>query len=128
MRTQCILAVPLPLLGGSAISSEPREPSLVGYLKILEAARDARQACAGLGPDCGPPNIAGSLILARSSVPSYFFQPRRRVAAERELAEAALQAAHADCRSRGIDPRSPRWDTCRVDRVITWLSEVAGLH
>jgi hypothetical protein len=128
MRTQCIFAALLPLLGGCAVSSEPREPSLVGYLKILEAARDARQACAGLGPDCGPPNMATSLILAQSSVPSYFFQPRERVAAEREFVEAVLQAAHADCRSRGIDPRSPRWDTCRVDRGIARLSEVAELH
>jgi hypothetical protein len=72
--------------------------------------------------------MAGSLILAQSSVPSYLFQPRERVAAERELAEAALQAAHVDCRSRGIDPSSPRWDTCRVDRGIARLSEVARLH
>ncbi|WP_424134170.1 hypothetical protein [Roseomonas chloroacetimidivorans] len=117
----------LLLLGGCALSTNPREPGLLGYLHILEVARDARQACAGLGPDCGPADIASSLAQARDAAPSTLFLPPEEAAAEQQLAQAAFQAAHADCRGRGILPGTPRWDTCRLDRGIARLSEVASL-
>jgi hypothetical protein len=114
-------------LAGCAPSAPPREPGLAGYLHIFQAARDARHACAGLTPDCPGP-IQDDLARAEARTPPELLLPPQRAAPERRLAEAALQAAHADCRARGIRPGSARWDSCRMDRGIERLNEVAGLR
>jgi len=127
MRAQSILLAAM-LLAGCATPNEPYEPGLVGYLHILETARDARHACAGLGRGCGPANMTSSLAIASQSAPANLFRPREQVEAERMLAEEAFQAAHSDCRGRSIHPGSPRWDQCRIDRSIARLAEIGNLR
>lgn len=115
-----------PLLILAACTPAPREPGLAGYLHILTAARDAREACAGL-PGCATPGLERDLARAEAGTPSEFMLPTQQAATERSLAEAALQAAYADCRGRGIRPGSARWERCQLDRGIARLGEVAGL-
>jgi len=105
----------------------PREaPGLAGYLHILETARDARQACAGLGGGCEA-DLARSVARAEDGTPQRFLRPPGEAARAQREAEAAFQAAFTDCRARGVLPGTPRWDTCRMDRSIARLSEMAGL-
>ncbi|MFH5924464.1 hypothetical protein [Roseomonas xinghualingensis] len=127
MPARPILIV-LILLTGCTPPFEAREPGLMGYIQILETARDARHACAGLGRNCGPPSMESSIVMASQSVPSDLFLPRDQVDAERALAEEAFQAAHVDCRGRGINPGSPRWEHCRVERSIARLAEIGNLR
>ena len=104
-----------------------REPGLAGFLHILHSARDAREACAGLGRECGTANLESALMRAEAEAPAALFLDPGQAAEERPLVDAALQAATADCRGRGIRPDSPRWDRCRLDRGIARLSDAVGL-
>lgn len=121
------MAVPITLfLTGCAMAPAPREPGLAGFLHILRAARDAQEACAGLGRGCGATGLEATLARAEKGAPEELFLEPEQAAAEQPLVEAALQAAHADCRGRGIKPGSPRWDRCRLDRGIARLADAAG--
>jgi hypothetical protein len=116
----------LIFLADCATAPAPREPGLAGFLHILRAARDSREACAGLGRDCGPASLEENLARAERGAPAELLLDSTEAREERPMAEAALQAAHADCRGRGIQPGSPRWDRCRLDRGIARLAEAAG--
>jgi hypothetical protein len=125
MRAVVLLSALLSLAGCVA---PPLEPGLAGYLHILESTRAAREACAGLRPDCAAGNMDDTLAHAEAETPRNLLLPPEQAEAERDMAEAAFQAAFADCRGRGITPGTPRWDRCRLDRGIARLNEVAGLH
>ena len=116
----------LLLLAGCTTPPAPREPGLAGFLHILRNARDAREACAGLGRGCGAPSLEASLAQAERETPAELLLDPREAAEERPMVEAALQAAHVDCRGRGIQPGSPRWDRCRLDQGIARLTDAAG--
>jgi len=120
---------PLPVLALTAACVSPHaEPGVVGYLHIFSTARDARQACAGLGAACASADMEGLLARAQAEAPASVLLPPERAARERGLAEAAIQAAAADCRGRGIRPGTARWESCKVDRSIDRLSELAALR
>ena len=116
----------IPFLVASCAVQPPREPGLEGFLHILRNARDARDACAGLGRECGATNLEAALARAEAAAPADLLLDPGQAGEERPLVQAALQAAHADCRGRGIRPGSPRWDRCRLDQSIARLSDVAG--
>ncbi|MBP0443740.1 hypothetical protein J8J14_03020 [Roseomonas sp. SSH11] len=122
-----MIVLPAVLALCACVRPPPGEPGLAGYLHIFRAVQDERHACAMLGPDCAGP-LEQSLARSEAMTPPGLLLDPGDAAMERHLAQSAMQAAHADCRARGIKPGSPRWDSCRVDRGIARLNELATLR
>ena len=127
MRAFLLIAV------GMAISApafaQSREHTVAGRLAVLHALRDARLACSGEAGDAWRRCVEressdGFSALERTADAPLFAGPGEvRDAQSKTL--GAMQAAYADCRARGIQRGTQRWEFCNIDRGIARLEEAA---
>ncbi|WP_376093213.1 hypothetical protein ACE7GA_25105 [Roseomonas sp. CCTCC AB2023176] len=117
----CVLGIALPA------EAEPREHTVAGRLAVLIALRDARLACADQTDDawrrCVERESADVLVAAERTAETPLYAGPNEVREAQGLTLGAMQAAFADCRARGIQRGSVRWEFCNIERGIVRLGE-----
>lgn len=116
-------------VGASPVQVQALEHTVAGRLALLIALRDARLACANQSGDawrrCVERESADGLVAAEraAETPLYAGPNDAREAQDKTL--GAMQAAFADCRGRGIQRGSMRWEFCNIERGIVRLEEAS---
>ncbi len=130
MRTVSIALLTLAFLLPGPLAAREGEPTVAGRIALLKALREARVVCAGVsGPGwqrCVERESAAELTAIERMAGTPLYAGPHETGEAQTLVLDAMQAAYADCRGRGIQRGTVRWDFCTIERGIMRLEEAGG--